>query len=199
MAKRTVTIPRKTKETDITVKLNIDGSGKTKISTGIGFLDHMLTLLAKHSLFNLTIKATGDLEVDIHHTNEDVGISLGAAFLKALGSKKGIRRFGNAIVPMDEALAKARIVLDISGRPSFYFRVKPKILPTTLEYSLQDTKEFLKAFAFNAKINMHIDLFQGEDTHHIVECIFKALALALKEAASLDKRIKGIPSTKGKI
>ena len=196
---RKAVIKRKTNETDILVNLSLDGKGKSKIKTGIGFLDHMLTLFAKHGLFDLEIKATGDLEVDRHHTNEDVGICLGQAFAKALGDKKGISRYGFCFVPMDESLAKARIVLDISARPSLYFTKPASIKGEYDGYTIQDTKEFLKAFAGNSGINMHVDILRGEDTHHIIEAIFKALARAMKEAVKVDKRVKGVPSTKGKL
>ncbi len=199
MQKRKAVIKRKTRETDICVELNIDGSGKSKIKTGIGFLDHMLTLFSKHGLFDLSIKAKGDLEVDRHHTNEDVGICLGQAFLKALGSKKGISRYGFSFVPMDESLAKARVVLDFSGRPSLYFKKSAAIKDVSNGYSIQDTKEFLKAFVTNSGINMHVDIIRGEDTHHVIESVFKALAKAVSSAVVINKRIKGVPSTKGKL
>jgi len=196
---RMAEIKRKTAETDITVQLNLDGEGKSKIKTGIGFLDHMLTLFAKHGLFDLNVTARGDLEVDRHHTNEDVGICLGEAFSKALADKKGISRYGFTFVPMDESLANARVVLDISGRPSFYFK-KAKNLPTACEgYSIQDAKEFFKAFTNSSGINIHLDILRGEDTHHVIEAAFKALARAMRVAVSIDKRVKGVPSTKGRL
>jgi len=200
MKKRKVVVKRKTKETDITLELGIDGKGKAQVKTGIGFLDHMLTLFTKHGLFDLKIKAKGDLEVDIHHTNEDVGICLGTAIKKALGNKKGIKRFGTCFVPMDEALAKTRVVLDISGRPSLYLKAKPSKLKTkSSTYGLQDAKEFLKALCLNSGMNMHVDILRGEDIHHMIEAVFKALGRALDEATRLDKRVKGVPSTKGKL
>jgi imidazoleglycerol-phosphate dehydratase len=198
MKNRKSEIKRVTKETDIRILLNIDGEGKSNIDTGIGFLDHMLALFSKHGLFNLTIKAKGDLKVDLHHTNEDIGISLGEAFKKALGNKSGIRRYGHSFVPMDEALAHARVVLDISGRASLFFNSRIKRIPHA-EYTLQDAKEFLKAFVANSGINMHADVLRGEDTHHVIEALFKATARALKDAVSIDKRVKGVPSTKGKL
>jgi len=191
-------VERKTTETNISVSLNIDGKGKSKIDTGIGFLDHMLELFSKHGLFDLKVKAKGDLKVDKHHTNEDVGICLGEAFKKALGKKAGIRRYGYCFVPMDEALAHARVVLDISGRPSLFFNSKIKGLAAA-EYTLQDAKEFLKALAMTSGINMHVDALKGEDSHHVVEALFKATARALREAVNIDKRVKGVPSTKGKL
>ncbi|MBI4335196.1 MAG: imidazoleglycerol-phosphate dehydratase HisB [Candidatus Omnitrophica bacterium] len=198
MKKRKSEVKRITSETRIHVALNIDGRGKYRVDTGIGFLDHMLELFAKHGLFDLKVLAKGDLKVDLHHTNEDVGICLGEAFRKALGRKAGIRRYGYSFVPMDEALANARVVLDISGRPSLFFSSKVKGLSAT-GYTLQDAKEFLKAFSSNSGINMHVDALRGEDTHHIIEALFKATARALREAASVDKRVKGVPSTKGKL
>ena len=191
-------IKRVTKETNIAIELNLDGHGKSDIKTGIGFLDHMLTLFSKHGLFDLKVRAKGDLEVDMHHTNEDVGISLGEAFKKALGKKEKIRRYGYSFVPMDEALANARVVLDISGRPSLFFKGNTKALPAAV-YGIQDAKEFLKAFSTACGINMHVDLLRGDDTHHAIEALFKATARAMREAVSIDKRAKGIPSTKGKL
>jgi len=188
---------RKTKETRITVSFGIDGDGKSQISTGILFLDHMLTLFAKHGLFFLAIKAKGDLGVDIHHTNEDVGLCLGDALSKALQDKRGIKRFGSAYVTMDEALS--RVVVDISGRPSFYIDSEIKI-PAPLEkdkYDLPNLKHFLQSFAQKGGLNLHVSVLKGEDFHHIAESIFKALGKALDEATIIDKRIKGIPSTKG--
>ena len=201
MKKRTVKHRRKTTETDVKVELNIDGTGKFRVYTGVGFLDHMLSLFARHGCFDLKVMAKGDLKVDIHHTNEDVGIALGEAFSKALGKKKGIRRFGsmNVAVPMEEALA--RIALDISGRPSLYMRCVGKPVPPTYidrqGYSLNSAKQFLEAFVRNAGINLHIE-YRGEDLHHVLEAIFKALGRALCDATRIDPRIKGVPSTKGK-
>ena len=195
--KRTGRSARKTKETQISVSFNIDGDGKSQISTGIPFLDHMLTLFAKHGLFFLAIKAKGDLEVDIHHTNEDVGLCLGDALSKALQDKRGIKRFGSAFVPMDEALA--RVVIDISGRASFHLDSEMKI-PSPIEkdkYDMPNLKHFLQSFAQKGGLNLHISILKGEDFHHISESIFKALGKALDEATKIDPRIKGIPSTKG--
>lgn len=199
-------IKRETKETKIELELHLDGQGKYKIETGIPFLDHMLSLFAKHGLFDLTIQAKGDLEVDIHHTNEDVGICLGEAVKKALGDKKGIKRFGFAYVPMDEGLA--RVVLDISGRPSVRFThldgdvalveadiVRP--VAQRQEYDFEYAKQFLQAFVSNSGINMHVSARCNVDIHHTLEAIFKALGRALDEATQLDGRIKDIPSTKG--
>ncbi len=195
--KRIAKINRKTSETKIEIVLNIDGEGKSKISTSIPFLDHMLTLFSKHGLFDLTLKAKGDIGVDIHHTNEDIGLCLGEALTKALKDKKGIRRFASAFVPMDEALA--RVVIDISGRASFHLDSEIKI-PVPLEkdkYDLPNLKHFLQSFAQKGGLNLHVSVLKGEDFHHIAESIFKALGRTLDEATIIDKRIKGIPSTKG--
>ena len=190
-------VERKTKETNIVLTLNVDGEGKSDISTGIPFLDHMLTLFSKHGLFDLTIKAGGDLGVDIHHTNEDIGICLGDALSKALENKRGIKRFGSAYVTMDEALS--RVVVDISGRPSFYIDSEITI-PAPLEkdkYDLPSLKHFMQSFAQKGGLNLHVSVLKGEDFHHIAESVFKALGKALDEATIIDDRIKGIPSTKG--
>jgi len=195
--KRIARITRETKETKISLELNIDGEGKTTVNTGIPFLDHMLILLGKHGLFDLTISARGDLQVDIHHTNEDIGLVLGEAFRKALGKKKGIRRFGFSYVPMDEALA--RVVLDFSGRAYFSFDSQIK-LPAPLEkdkYDYETAKHFWKSFTDQAGLTLHLDVLKGTDFHHITEALFKALGKALGEATGINPRIKGIPSTKG--
>jgi len=196
---RSAAIKRKTTETDISGKLAIDGKGTTGIETGIGFLDHMLTLFAFHGIFDLTLKAKGDLKVDIHHTNEDVAICLGKAFKAALGDCTGIRRYGSKEVPMDTAAAK--VMVDIGGRYAFVWRT-PKY-DTTLapaeSYSLDDGKDFLDTFAKNANINLHVDIYAGADTHHVLEAVFKAFGIALDEATQIDARRKGVPSTKGTI
>jgi imidazoleglycerol-phosphate dehydratase len=198
MKNRTAEVKRKTRETDIAIRLNLDGKGGSSIDTGVGFLDHMLELFAYHGLFDLRIKAKGDLKVDTHHTNEDIGITLGMALKKALKLKKGINRFGQAFVPMDEALARVRIVLDISGRPSLYFYNKIKGMKYHKPYSLNDCEEFLKAFTLNSGINMHVDIMRGKDTHHILESVFKALGRALSEAVKIQpRRGRLVPSTKG--
>ena len=191
---RRVDEARKTKETDIRLSLDLDGDGETDVTTGVGFLDHMLDLLGKHALFDLTIKASGDTEVDAHHTVEDIGICLGRALVGALGDKEGIRRFGAASVPMDEALAE--VSLDISARPFLVFEVT---FPTekTGEFDAQLAEEFLRALAVNAGLTLHVRVPYGRNTHHIVEAIFKALARALREAVALDPRVRGVPSTKG--
>ncbi|NOX96885.1 MAG: imidazoleglycerol-phosphate dehydratase HisB [Nitrospirae bacterium] len=198
MRKREAKVERVTKETEIKLRLVLDGTGQYKIKTGIPFLDHMLSLFTRHGLFDLEIEAKGDLEVDIHHTNEDVGICLGEALKKALGDKRGIKRFGFACIPMDESLG--RVVLDISGRPSLHIKSQEISLRSLKEekgYIFEDAKQFLLAFITSSGINMHIDIFQGDDAHHVLEAIFKSLGKALDEATRLDERIRGIPSTKG--
>lgn len=193
---RSVQVKRKTKETEILLKLNLDGRGKYKIFTGISFMDHMLSLLSKHSLIDLEIKARGDLEVDIHHTNEDLGIVLGEALFKAFKKNHSLRRFGLGFAILDEAMA--RVVLDINRRP--YLEVFPKNLrKKTKNYSFSYFKQFLRALVNSSRITLHLDILKGEDFHHILEVCFKALALALKEAVSIDKRVKGLPTTKAKL
>lgn len=193
---RKSTSKRKTNETDIAVNLNLEGRGRARIQTPIGFLNHMLTLFAKHGLFDLEIKAKGDTEVDIHHTNEDIGICLGLALKKALGEKLGIKRFGFASVAMDEALVE--VSLDVSGRA--YLQIaegRRQKADNVKEYSLNYLKQFLQALVNNAGITLHVEVIYGEDLHHIIEAVFKALGRALKEAVTIDPRIKGILSTKG--
>ncbi len=195
---RSALIKRKTSETDIVLKLHLDGAGKSSITTGMPFLDHMLALLSKHGLFDLEVKAVGDLHVDIHHTNEDVGITLGQALHKALGPKVGIRRYGFFSVPMDEVLA--RVTLDISGRPSLHISKAKGVRFSRLEnYSFHDAMEFMHAFCQHAGINMHVEVLSGHDSHHIIEGVFKAAARALDMATQIDPRVKGIPSTKGSL
>lgn len=193
---RKAAVKRKTRETDISIKLNVDGRGVCKVDTGIPFLDHMLELFTKHGLFDCDIRAKGDLAVDIHHTNEDVGITLGQAFEKALGTKAGIRRYGFFSLPMDETLI--RVSLDISGRPSVHVKKDREVRFSRLEnYSFHDAVHFMTSFCQHAGINMHIELERGQDQHHIIEGMFKAAARALDVATSIDPRVKGIPSTKG--
>ena len=202
MRKRTAKVQRNTAETQISLSLTIDGSGKANVSTGVPFFDHMLALLAKHSLCDLTVKAKGDLDVDAHHTVEDVGITLGQAFIRALGDKKGIRRYGWALVPMDEALAQARVALDFSNRPYLVFTCKgwKQIVNVELKgFRVGLVREFLQGFANEARCNLHMDVLRGDEPHHIVEAIFKALAKALDLACQRDPRVKGVPSTKGKL
>lgn len=195
---RAACVTRKTAETNIQMELNVDGSGKGKITTGMPFLDHMLHLLSKHGLFDIDVKAKGDLEVDIHHTNEDTGIVLGQCLTKALGDKKGIRRYGHSSVPMDEVLA--RVTLDISGRPSLHIMKGRGVSFSRLEnYSFHDAMEFMKAFCQHAGINMHVEILAGKDSHHIIEGVFKATAKALDMATQLDPRVQGVPSTKGSL
>ncbi|MSR76926.1 MAG: imidazoleglycerol-phosphate dehydratase HisB [Candidatus Omnitrophica bacterium] len=195
---RKALVKRKTSETDIQLELVIDGGGISKISTGLPFLDHMLNLLSKHGLFDLQVKAKGDIEVDIHHTNEDVGIALGQAFTQALGNKAGICRYGFMAVPMDEVLA--RVTLDFSGRPSLDIHKGKGVRFSRLEnYSFHDAMEFMRAFCQHAGVNMHIELVSGHDSHHIIEGVFKATAKALDLATQIDSRVKGIPSTKGSL
>lgn len=191
---RTAEISRKTAETDIQVILNLDGSGNARVSTGIGFFDHMLNLWTKHGLFDLSLKTKGDLEVDSHHTVEDTGIVLGQALSKALGDKQGIKRYGTAFVPMDEALAM--VSLDISGRPYLVFDVA---IPTERigSFDSEMTEEFLRALAAYAGLTLHVRLLAGKNAHHIVEAVFKALGRALDAATCQDERIVGVMSTKG--
>lgn len=199
--RRVAAVKRKTKETSVSVLLDLDGNGKGSIRTGIPFLDHMLDLFSKHGIFDLKVRAKGDLHIDLHHTNEDIGITLGQAFRQALGDKHGIRRFGSAFVPMDETLSRVRVALDISARPSLYWTA-PKRTNQYYEhkgYSIHDARELIRAFAFNAGINLHVDVLKGDDPHHILESIFKALARALEQATRVDARITGVPSTKGKL
>jgi imidazoleglycerol-phosphate dehydratase len=192
---------RKTRETDISGRLAVDGSGKADISTGIGFLDHMLTLFAFHGLFDLEVKAKGDLRVDTHHTNEDIAIVLGKAFKEALGDCSGIKRFGSKEVPMD--LAAAKVMVDIGGRYAFLWKMPPTVPQEMVSkdegYSLADGRDFLDTFAKNAAINLHIEVYSGEDVHHVLEAVFKALGIALDEATQMDTRRKGVPSSKGVI
>jgi imidazoleglycerol-phosphate dehydratase len=191
---RTATIERKTGETNITVTLTIDGSGRGEIDTGIPFFDHMLTLFARHSLVDLSVRARGDIEVDLHHTVEDAGIALGQAFAKALGEKRGIRRYGWAYLPMDETLT--RVALDFSGRPYLEYRA-PKSVEPIGAFSFQLVEEFLRAFAVHAGINLHVEILYGRDAHHMAESVFKGLAKAVDHACQIDPRVTGVPSTKG--
>ncbi len=194
MANRTSNIDRKTSETNISLSLNLDGEGKRTISTGIGFFDHMLDLLAKHALFDLDIKASGDIEIDYHHTVEDVGICLGQAVKEALGDKVGITRFANVSVPMQETLAN--VAIDISGRSALVFNAKLEAKKIG-DFDTELIKEFLEAFTVNAGINLHVDVPYGENAHHISEAIFKGMAKALDRAIRIDERSNEVPSTKG--
>ncbi|AFK86189.1 imidazoleglycerol-phosphate dehydratase HisB [Thermoanaerobacterium saccharolyticum] len=193
---REAEIRRKTNETDVYVKINIDGKGISSIDTGIGFLDHMLTLFSKHGLFDLQVVAKGDLQVDTHHTVEDVGITLGQALLKALSDKTSIKRYGVSYVPMDEALL--RTVVDISGRPYLYYKLR--IDSTSLgNFETETVEDFFRAFAFNSLITLHVEMLHGRNTHHIIEGAFKSLGRALDEATKIDDRVDGVPSTKGSL
>ena len=192
--KRTANIVRNTRETQIRLKLNLDGSGKASVSTGVRFLDHMLDLLARHSLVDLSIKARGDVDVDYHHLVEDLGIALGEAFKKALGDKKGIRRYGFWILPMDETLAQ--VALDFSGRPFLVYRVRARKAKIR-DFNISLIREFMQGFSNAAQCNLHIELLYGDEPHHISEAIFKGLAKAIDVAKQKDGRIKGVPSTKG--
>ena len=191
---RTAEVARKTGETDVTVWLNLDGTGKADIATGIGFFDHMLTLLSRHSLIDLSIKAAGDLQVDAHHTVEDTGIVLGQALDKALADRSGIRRYGSSVVPMDEALATCAI--DLGGRAYLVYDAE---FPAEQvgEFDIELVREFLIAVTNNLRMNLHVRVPYGANTHHIAEGIFKSLARALRQAVEIDPRATGIPSTKG--
>ena len=193
---RKATVKRKTKETDIAVNLDIDGSGQAAIETGIPFFNHMLDAFSRHGFFNVDIKAKGDLEVDFHHTVEDVGLALGQAFKDALGDKHGIRRFGEASCPLDETLAK--VVVDLSGRPYFSYNVK--IRPGRVgDFDTDLPHEFFAAFSNQLGMNLHIDVPRGENPHHIIEACFKAFARALDFATQIDPRVQGVLSTKGSL
>ncbi|MFH1857645.1 MAG: imidazoleglycerol-phosphate dehydratase HisB [Candidatus Omnitrophota bacterium] len=206
---RKAIIDRKTSETQISGFLEVDGKGDSTIETGIGFLNHMLEIFAKHGLFDLELRAKGDLRVDLHHTNEDIGICLGEAFKKALGEKAGIRRVGSCSFPLDEAVARA--VVDLSGRPYLDFKddsetkkeasldrsVRPASKEETYAYSIDDAEDLWRAFALNAGATLHVWIEKGKDAHHIIETVFKSIARALDEATQIDPRVKGVPSTKG--
>ncbi|MBF0327942.1 MAG: imidazoleglycerol-phosphate dehydratase HisB [Nitrospirae bacterium] len=193
---RTATLERKTKETEISVELSLDGKGTADISTSIPFLDHMLNLFSFHGLIDLRVAAKGDIEIDYHHLMEDLGITMGEALKKALGDKKGITRYGAAVVPMDESLAQ--VAIDLSGRPYLIYNVEPTMHTLRgLEISLFE--DFFRSFTNHAMMNLHITVSYGRDIHHIFEAIFKAFGRALREAVSIDPRMKGVPTTKGKL
>jgi imidazoleglycerol-phosphate dehydratase len=195
---RRAKIHRKTGETDILAKLVIDGNGGTKVKTGIPFFDHMLTLFGKHALFDLEVRAKGDTQVDFHHTVEDVGIVLGQVLAKALGDKKGIVRYGSFLLPMDETLV--RVALDFSGRPLLVWRLPKGMNLNRLkagDFPAQLTVEFLRGFVQQAGLTLHVEVLYSDETHHLVEAVFKGLARALEQAVRRDPRVKGIPSTKG--
>ena len=188
-------VTRKTKETDLRVRVDLDGRGEAKVKTGIGFFDHMLEALARHALLDLTVEARGDLHVDGHHTVEDTGIVLGQAIAKALGDRTGIRRYADAMVPLDEALV--RCVMDVSGRPYLSYNVEISKWQMLGDYDVFLTPEFFRALVLNAGLTVHLDLQRGDNPHHIVEAVFKAFARALDGATSQDPRVAGVPSTKG--
>ncbi len=191
---RSATIERITRETQVRLTLELDGTGEAKICTSVPFLDHMLDLFARHGLFNLVVEARGDIDIDYHHTVEDIGIVLGDAFKQAVGDKKGIKRYGHAVVPMDETLAE--VTVDLSGRPYLVYHVElPKVKIGDLDVEL--VKEFFQAFTNNCGANVHLNIRYGDNVHHIIEACFKATARALDLATSLDPRIQGVMSTKG--
>lgn len=194
MEERKASIERITKETAIKLSLNLDGSGKAEIDTGIGFLDHMLNSFARHGFFDLTCQVRGDLYVDCHHTIEDVGIVLGQAIGKALGQKNSIKRYGSVILPMDESLVLC--ALDLSGRPSFYFDI-PFTAERVGEYDTEMVREFFYAISYSCGMNLHFKWFHGTNNHHLIEVVYKAFAKALDEAVTKDPRIEGVLSTKG--
>jgi imidazoleglycerol-phosphate dehydratase len=193
---RKAKIERKTKETEVWLELNLDGSGKHGVKTSIPFLDHMLSLFSAHGLFDLKLKARGDRKVDDHHTAEDIGICLGNALQKALGRKEGIARYGSAFVPMDESLASVHV--DLSGRPGLVFEL-PFRRRKIGDFDTELVQEFFQALANNAAVTLHAKVVYGKNGHHMVESLFKALGRALRQAVSRDEKIKGIPSTKGKL
>jgi imidazoleglycerol-phosphate dehydratase len=193
---RNAEISRNTKETQITASLTIDGSGSSNINTGIPFLDHMLELFAKHGFFDLNIDATGDLEIDCHHTVEDIALVLGSAFDQALGERIGIKRYGWCMLPMDETLVA--VALDLSRRPFLVYDLNPPV-PYIKDLDTKLFHEFFQAFSVKAGMNLHIKLMEGKEVHHIFEAVFKALAKALDQAVSIDKRINGVLSTKGSL
>ena len=197
MAVRKSSVKRKTTETNIKINFNIDGKGKGSINTQMPFLDHMLTLFTKHGLFDLYIDASGDLEVDYHHTVEDIGIVMGQAITRAVGEKRGIKRYGSAEIPMDETLAS--VALDLSGRPYLVYNVSLPRKVRIKEFDPDLIEDFFQAIVNNSGVTLHINLQYGRNIHHIFEAIFKAFGRALDEATTIDSRIKGVPSTKGKL
>jgi imidazoleglycerol-phosphate dehydratase len=193
---RTATLQRKTRETHIELTLNLDGTGTSRVRTGIPFLDHMLELLARHALLDLRLRARGDLAVDHHHTVEDVGLVLGAALDRALGSREGISRYGSSHVPMDESLSRA--VVDLGGRPYLVYRVALRTRRIR-DFDVQLVEEFFRAVCVKGRLNLHLECLYGRDAHHALESVFKAVARALCMACARDPRVKGIPSSKGRL
>ncbi|GEP10561.1 imidazoleglycerol-phosphate dehydratase HisB [Methylobacterium gnaphalii] len=194
---RAASISRRTAETDVNVSIGLDGTGKATVATGVGFLDHMLELFARHGLFDLDVQVTGDLHVDQHHTTEDAGIALGQAFAQALGDKRGIRRYADLHLPMDEALT--RVAVDISGRPFLVFKTAFHVEKIG-QFDTELVREWFQAFAMNAGITLHVETLYGDNAHHIAESCFKGLARALREAVAVDPREDGrVPSTKGSL
>ncbi|GJD82083.1 imidazoleglycerol-phosphate dehydratase HisB [Methylobacterium gregans] len=194
---RSASISRKTAETDVSVSIGLDGTGQARVATGIGFLDHMLELFARHGLFDLEVKVDGDLHVDQHHSAEDCGIALGQAFAKALGDKRGIARYADVHLPMDETLS--RVCIDISGRPFLVFRTAFRVEKIG-QFDTELVREWFQAFAMNAGLTLHVETFYGDNAHHIAESCFKGLARALRKAVALDPREEGrVPSTKGSL
>ncbi|MBC8200080.1 MAG: imidazoleglycerol-phosphate dehydratase HisB [Desulfobacterales bacterium] len=195
--KRMAEVKRKTKETEINIKLDINGTGNHEITSGIPFFDHMLSLFAVHGFFDVSIFAKGDIEVDFHHTVEDVGLVLGDAFHKALGDRKGIKRYGHAVVPMDDALTS--VTVDLSNRPFLVYNIPGITRSSGGSFDIHIAKEFFRAFATRSGMNLHINVFYGENDHHVVESIFKAFGRALDQATSFDERITNVRSTKGSL
>lgn len=193
---RSAEVQRNTLETRIRVKLDLDGSGTSKLATGVGFFDHMLDQIARHGMIDLEVEAQGDLHIDAHHTVEDVGISIGQALAKAIGDKKGVRRYGHAYVPLDEALS--RVVVDLSGRPGLVFEV-PFVRGTIGEFDVDLVREFFQGLVNHAAITLHVDALRGDNAHHQAETVFKAFGRALRMAVEADPRASGIPSTKGSL
>jgi imidazoleglycerol-phosphate dehydratase len=197
MMPRVAELTRSTNETDLHVRVDLDGKGEARVKTGIGFFDHMLEAFARHGLFDLTVEARGDLHVDGHHTVEDTGIVLGQAIAEALGDRTGIRRYADAMVPLDEALV--RCVLDVSGRPYLSYHIDIPKWQMLGDYDVFLTPEFFRALVLNAGLTVHLDLVRGDNPHHIVEAAFKAFARSLDVATTIDPRVTGVPSTKGKL
>ena len=193
---RQAQVTRNTNETQISVTLNLDGSGKAKLATGVGFLDHMLEQIVRHGVFDLEVSAKGDLHIDAHHTVEDIGITLGQAFAKAIGDKAGVRRYGHAYVPLDEALS--RVVIDLSGRPGLDMKID-FVRARIGEFDVDLVREFFQGFVNHALVTLHIDNLKGDNAHHQAETAFKAFGRALRMACELDPRVVGVPSTKGSL